>query len=505
MDNDQNIKDIDILGFMYSDHWKQNAKTIAEIASYENSTSQECLQTVPTGNHDIKSLSWEKVLTFLNTMYAFRWPEEDVEICSPESGSLALNEWIFSTQIQGKIFAPVLLDYLDNKKSIKSTSYFSLMEYALELIDFFKTRYGLDARSIQNKELANKDALINFIEHSSYNFVQRDMILAIARKLISNGFELKKSTNGISTKKRTQDINHPAITAHIKDLHRSGVKEKSVNGKYKISYALFLNWLNKTYVQFQSTSCDELPLSLVTEEHLLEFKQYLLRLEKKGIYIKQTVSNCFYDIRFLLANLYKLGWLAKDITMDVTGIPYERYYYRELPTDAELQCFFHNIQLYSDHPTLELTAFGLMLCLGLRIHEVANIRYQDINVENRTISVFGKNEKSAILPLPDPLQNYFQKLVVNKSQDVHLFGNNSQSTIRKLRAQYKLYSFVSGWKYPGGPHLLRHTFISRLSERTDCPSQLLMYLARHDRPENTARYVHRSPNQLTSAVNKINY
>ncbi|MEI0737518.1 site-specific integrase [Paenibacillus sp. JTLBN-2024] len=117
---------------------------------------------------------------------------------------------------------------------------------------------------------------------------------------------------------------------------------------------------------------------------------------------------------------------------------------------------FHNIQLYSDHPTLELAAFGLMLCLGLRIHEVANIRYQDINVENRTISVFGKNEKSAILPLPDPLQNYFQKLVVNKGQDVHLFGNNSQSTIRKLRAQYKLYSFVSGWKYPGAPFTEAH-------------------------------------------------
>ncbi|MEI0737519.1 hypothetical protein VQ056_14010 [Paenibacillus sp. JTLBN-2024] len=79
----------------------------------------------------------------MNTMYAFRWPEEDVEICSPESGSLALNEWIFSTQIQGKIFAPVLLDYLDNKKSIKSTSYFSLMEYALEIIDFLKPVMGL--------------------------------------------------------------------------------------------------------------------------------------------------------------------------------------------------------------------------------------------------------------------------------------------------------------------------------------------------------------------------
>lgn len=143
MDNVQNIRDIDILGFMNSCHWKQNAKTTSENASYENSTSQECLQTAPNGNHDIKSLSWEKVLLFLNTMYAFRWPEEDVEICSPESGSLALNEWIFSTQIQGKIFAPVLLDYLDNKKSIKSTSYFSLMEYALEIIDFLKPVMGL--------------------------------------------------------------------------------------------------------------------------------------------------------------------------------------------------------------------------------------------------------------------------------------------------------------------------------------------------------------------------
>jgi hypothetical protein len=44
MDNVQNIRDIDILGFMNSCHWKQNAKTTSENASYENSTSQECLQ-----------------------------------------------------------------------------------------------------------------------------------------------------------------------------------------------------------------------------------------------------------------------------------------------------------------------------------------------------------------------------------------------------------------------------------------------------------------------------
>ncbi|UUZ84578.1 site-specific integrase [Paenibacillus sp. P26] len=291
----------------------------------------------------------------------------------------------------------------------------------------------------------------------------------------------------------------------MNDLIRSGVKEKSVYGKYKISYAMFLFWSRTNYVQFQSTSPDDIPLSRVTEEHLLEFKQYLMRLVTKGVYSKHTVSDRFYDTRFLLSNLYKLGWLPKDITLDVAGIPYDKYLHRDLPNDEELQSFFQTIQLYSDQPVMELAAFGLMLCLGLRIHEVAGIRYEDVNLENKSISVFGKNEKSAILPLPDPLHKYLEKLFVKHSQDSYGFGNNSQTVIRELRERYKLYSFVSGWNYPGGPHLLRHVFISRLSEREDCPPQLLMYLARHDRPENTARYVHRSTRQLNDAVNKINF
>jgi len=500
MDNDRNICHVDIFK---SNHWKQKVKTISENASYAKTTSQECLLKGSIGNHDIKVINWKKVLSFLETMYAFSWPENDREICSLD-GTPALNKWLFSNHVQERIFTPVLLDYLEKKRSIKSTSYFSLVKYALELIQFFKTRFDLDFRFIRDKELANKDALINFTKHSYPDIIQQKMIQEIARKLLSEELNLKENAHKRPTKEWTQDFKHPAVNAHISDLTRSGVKEKSIC-KYKISYALFLRWLHKNYVQFQSISPDGIPLSMVTEEHLLEFKQYLLRLASKGIYSKQTVSNCFYDIRFLLGNLYQLGWLSKDITLDITGISFERYYYRELPTDAELQKLFQNIQCYSDQPLMELAAFGLMLCLGLRIHEVAGIRYENINLENRTISVFGKNDKSAVLPLPDTLQKVFQKLSVNQSQDSFVFGNHPPKVIRELREHYKLYSFVSGWNYPGGPHLLRHVFISRLSEHEDCPPQLLMYLARHDRPENTARYIHRSSHQLLDAVNKINY
>lgn len=217
MDKEQNIRNMDIFS---SDHWKQHEKTISANASYENSTSRECLQRGLAGNHDIKDLSWKKVLSFLDTMYAFSWPEEDTSIIS--LGSHGLNDWLFKTQIQGRIFTPVVLDYLEKKKSLKSTSYFSLIQYALELIDFYKTRYGLDARFIQDEELANEDDLINFTEQSYPDFIQRDMILAISRKLFSCDFDLKKPSQSQSPEEATQVIHHPAINAHIIDLTRSG-------------------------------------------------------------------------------------------------------------------------------------------------------------------------------------------------------------------------------------------------------------------------------------------
>lgn len=501
MDNDQDIRNL--YNIFNSNHWKHHTKIISENASYKKSISQECLQTVPNGNHDIKNLTWEKVLLFLNTMYAFRWPEEDKSIIS--IGSHGLNEWLFKTQIQGRIITPVILDYLEKKKSIKSTNYFSLVEFVLELIDFFKTQFNLDSKSIHNKELANEEALNMFVEQSHPDFIQWDMILTISKNLFSNEIKIRTPTRSEPQEKAYQElINHPAVNAHIAQLSRSGVKAKSIN-KYKLSYTMFMNWLHTNYIQFQSHSTDNLPLSMVTEEQLSEFKQYLLSLASKSVYSKHTVSDRFYDIRYLLSNLHKLGWLSKDITLDVSGIPFDKYIYRDLPNDAELQSLFETILRYSEQPTLELAAFGLMLSLGLRIHEVAGIRYEDINLENKTISVFGKNGKSVILPLPKPLQKYFQLLITSGLYNDYVFGDNIQATIRELRAHYKLYSFVASWNYPGGPHLLRHTFINRLSERSDCPPQLLMYLARHDRPENTARYVHRSPNQLTNAINKINY
>lgn len=134
-----------------------------------------------------------------------------------------------------------------------------------------------------------------------------------------------------------------------------------------------------------------------------------------------------------------------------------------------------------------------------------NLRRKDINIENRTISIFGKNEKSVLLPIPEPLLQWLTELLETRPNQNFIISENRKSFTLELRDRYKLYAFVLDWNFTGGPHLLRHTYISRLSERQDCPPQILMYLARHDRPENTVRYIHRSNSQLQRAINRIDY
>ncbi|WHX47908.1 tyrosine-type recombinase/integrase [Paenibacillus woosongensis] len=490
-----------IYGLFQSEHWKHLAKSISENASYTKSISQECLNIKNNDHHDIKNISMKKVLSVLNSMYSIKLPESPL---FHRVGSRGLNDWIWSTQIQGHITSSTILEYLEMKKSCKPTTYLALTQFSLKLVQFFKTKLNLKTQDVHDEHLTNKAILIEFVNTYPPNRIEKNLLSVIYKQLLPHEIEIEELKTR-SSKHRALPINHPAIQAHMENLLRSGVKIHSINVKYKLSYSKFLNWLHKNYVDFQHTQPDSIPLSRVTETHLLEFKSYLLKLASSGKCSKQTASNHLYDIRYLFSNLYKMGWLTKDITLNVTGIRYDPYHYRNLPTDTDLQHFFEAIEQFSDQPEVDRVAFGLMVWLGLRIHEVGYLRRKDINIDNRTISIFGKNEKCVLLPIPEPLLQWLTELLETRPNQNFIISENRKSFTLELRDRYKLYAFVSDWKFTGGPHLLLHTFISRLSERQDCPPQMLMYLARHDRPENTVRYIHRSNAQLQRAINRIDY
>jgi len=120
------------------------------------------------------------------------------------------------------------------KKSCKPTAYLAITRYALKLVRYFQNQLKLDTQDIHDEQLANKEILIEFVHASYPNAIEKNYLLTVFRQLLPGKFEIDEIQKR-SSEKMTSSINHPAIQAHIHDLHRSGVKEQSIQGKYKFS------------------------------------------------------------------------------------------------------------------------------------------------------------------------------------------------------------------------------------------------------------------------------
>lgn len=148
-----------------------------------------------------------------------------------------------------------------------------------------------------------------------------------------------------------------------------------------------------------------------------------------------------------------------------------------------------------------------MLALGLRSSEVSQISWEDINFGIRTIKIHSKGEKSHVLPLVENLHDDLQRMrQVSSLSSKYLFGKNVEKIRRDLYNNYKLYSFIAGWTFPGGVHLFRHIFITKLATKKILP-QILKELSRVERVDTVTLYLHlnQKQNRLTHEINKLNY
>lgn len=93
-----------------------------------------------------------------------------------------------------------------------------------------------------------------------------------------------------------------------------------------------------------------------------------------------------------------------------------RYSPRELPTDQQIEAFFHVVEQYARNPVREQIGYRLMFHLGLRLSEVAQIKWSDINLGTRTIVIHSKGKKSHVLPLVGSLYSLLQELKNSREQ-----------------------------------------------------------------------------------------
>ncbi|NOJ73120.1 tyrosine-type recombinase/integrase [Paenibacillus alvei] len=377
--------------------------------------------------------------------------------------------------------------------------YLKQYELALDLVVFFSNKIGIPIKLVQDNHLVNLPLLNEFIESTYWDYVRKRCMRRILGSLCLNTETVNTIMNRAQiSKPRRESLSHPDIEAYIKSQIARGLRTVTLNTN-RMYYMIFLRWLSFEYKPFSKYNTESIPLRQFTAVHLEDFKLHLLvqiKLEKLS---QHKASDIFYEICAMFRVFYQMEIVPKDISNNVTPIPFKHYVYRDIPNDDEITSFFDAIVNYSPDPFYHQLAYALMLYMGLRTGEVKQLKWEYIDLESQQMFIYQSGRTNDIIHIPKKIAALMKSVTVAKEQSF-VFDKKLD-----LYSYYTIFSRIAGWKFPGGPYLLRHTFVTKHSLNPNCTPQDLMKLARHKRPETTMLYVHRASRQLQSAINQINF
>jgi tyrosine recombinase XerC len=117
----------------------------------------------------------------------------------------------------------------------------------------------------------------------------------------------------------------------------------------------------------------------------------------------------------------------------------------------------------------------LLYGTGMRVGELVNLNVQDIELDEKTVRVFGKGSKERILPLGNPSIKAIQEYITSRNLfiknipilkgDPNVFllnrfgGRLSARSIRRIIIKYMK---MAGLNKKVSPHVLRHSFATHL-------------------------------------------
>jgi len=160
--------------------------------------------------------------------------------------------------------------------------------------------------------------------------------------------------------------------------------------------------------------------------------------------------------------------------------------------------------------TRDRLILDILYSTGIRLSELINLTYQDINIERKTMKVLGKRKKERIVPFGDNLKNLLicyikqkQKSFDNPEAYSYLLVTNSGKKIYSrlvYRIVNKYLSMVSTLE-KRSPHVLRHTFATHMLNN-GADLNAIKELLGHSSLAATQVYTHNTIEQLKSIYNK---
>lgn len=251
-----------------------------------------------------------------------------------------------------------------------------------------------------------------------------------------------------------------------------------------VSYILWLDSANCLEVDFNK---------------LREYLYFIQRFDYK----KTTIARKTASIRTFYKYLYRERYIDSNPAVSLSA-PKRPKSLPKFLTPDEVEKILNNVKIDTPAGFRNRVILELLWATGMRISELSNLNFGDLNLEENEIRVFGKGAKERIVLVSERAKQYLNQYIntarkllapgyeigeINENSPV--FINNTAYRLQNKTIRKAIHETVEKIELPKKvtPHVFRHSFATHLIEN-GADLRVVQELLGHAGISNTQIYTH---------------
>lgn len=239
-------------------------------------------------------------------------------------------------------------------------------------------------------------------------------------------------------------------------------------------------------------------------------REYLLYIQQFN-YSKTTTARKIASLRTFYRFLYRERVIETNPAIGIHS-PKRGKSLPEFLTEEEIDKILNKINIDSPAGYRNRTILELLYATGMRISELSSLNFENLNLDENEIKVFGKGAKERIVLVSERAKKFLETyiktvryLIFNsnsQNQDDPVFINKTGYRLQPQSVRLAIKEVVDKIELPKHvtPHVFRHSFATKLLEN-GADLRIVQELLGHSSISNTQIYTHVSTERLKQSYN----
>lgn len=269
-----------------------------------------------------------------------------------------------------------------------------------------------------------------------------------------------------------------------------GLSQNSVKS-YQSDLLHFMEW---------SIQVLKIPAKLTTSQDINKYIKYLFDQDFKSSSVNRKISSIKAYFIFLKKKKY-----INVIPTEDMPIPKQNKNLPNSMSEKDVETLLSCINTKKDIEIRDKAMVELLYATGVRVSELINIKFSNIDMNRNVVRVLGKGSKERLIPFGEQAHDSIAKYLIirGKNQSKELFLSNRGKILSRVSFwnRVKVYLIRCNLKSNISPHTLRHAFATHLLNRGADLRSVQMLLG-HSDLSTTQIYTHIAKQRLSDILKK---